>query len=146
MLPTNMPVGEGHYLTATTTSQTWDYKVNFYETDVPADIDSQTASKGNLIATVEGTEYKDAAGAKEAVNGYTQVDTSNPESPVIDLGHNIKAIQDAGLGHAYLTWNEGRWCIRMDSPNDPAYKNNKYPDSKQLAKNIVYTLPLGWIH
>lgn len=146
MLPTNLPVEKGHYLTAATTSQTWYYKVNFYETNQPADIGSQTASKGMLIATVEGTEYKDMVSAKEAVNGYMQVDTSKSDPPAIDLGHNIKAIGDAGLGHGYLIWNEGRWCIKLDSPNDPTYKNKKYPDSKQLAENIVkylndYMLP-----
>jgi hypothetical protein len=137
ILPTNVPVEKGHYLTAAATSETWYYKVNFYETDQPADIGSQKASKGNLIATVEGTEYKNAASAKEAINGYVQADTSQSGAPIIDLGHNIKAIGDAGLGHGYLIWNEGRWCINLDSPNDPAYKNKKYPDSKQLAKNIV---------
>lgn len=137
MLPTNISVGEGHYLTATTVSQTWYYKANFYETERITDINSQTAAKGNLIVTVEGTEYKNGVSAKESINGYMKVDTSQSGGPILDLGHNIKAIQDAGVGHGYIIWNEGNWCISIDSPNDPAYKNGKYPDSKQLAKNVV---------
>lgn len=135
MLPTSVPVESGRYLTATTVSKATDYKVNFYETEQPAEINSEAASKGTLLATAEGTEYKDAASAKENIIGYVQADTSNGES--LDLGHNIEAAEDAGAGHAYLIWNEGRWCIKLDSPNDPTYKNKKYPDSEQLAKNVV---------
>jgi len=66
-----------------------------------------------------------------------QIDTSNSENPLVDLGHNIRAVEEAGLGHGYLIWNEGRWCINLDSPNDSTYKNKEYPDSKLLAKNMV---------
>ncbi len=146
MLPTDVPVDNGDYLTATTVSEKWNYKVNFYQNIQPEDIDSATAAKGKLVATVEGTEYKNAASAKEAINGYSQVDTSKYPDMDVDLGHNIKALADAGMGHGYLTWNEGRWCIRLDSPNDSAYKNEEYPDSKKLAEKIVeylnnYMLP-----
>ena len=136
MLPMSVPVEKGRYLTAATVSQTTTYKVSFYETNQPAEINSQAASKGTLITAVEGTEYKDAASAKENISGYEQVDTSN-YGDLLDLGHEIKAVAAAGLGHQYLIWNEGRWCIRMDSSTDPAYKNKEYPDRNQLAKNIV---------
>jgi hypothetical protein len=56
MMPKNVPVEAGKHLTATTTSQKWYYQINFYETDIPVNINSQDASKGTLIATVEGTE------------------------------------------------------------------------------------------
>ena len=145
-LPTDVPVENGQYLTATTVSEKWYYKVTFYQNIHPDNIDSETASKGKLVATVEETEYKDTSSAKEAINGYSQVDTSKYPDMDVDLGHNIKALREAGMGHGYLTWNEGRWCIRLDSPNDPAYKNEKYPDSKKLAEEIVeylntYMLP-----
>ncbi len=136
MLPTSVPVKSGYYLTATTTSQAQDYKVNLYETAQPAQVNSQAALKGGLIATVEGTEYKDAMNAKENISGYEQADTSN-YGELLNLGHNIKAVGDAGLGHQYLIWNEGRWCLRVDSPTDPAYENKEYPDREQLAKNVV---------
>ena len=136
MLPTSVPTKSGYYLTATTASQSQDYKVNLYETAQPAEINSQAASKGTLIAAVEGTEYKDAVNAKDNISGYEQVDTSN-YGELLDLGHKIKAVGDAGLGHQYLIWNEGRWCLRVDSPTDPTYKNKEYPDREQLAKNVV---------
>lgn len=138
MLPTSVPVEKG-YLTATTTSQTTNYKANLYETKQPTKINSQAASKGTFIATVVGTEYKNAASAKENIteSGYMQVDFSNiPDSPV-DLGHRIKAMAEGGAGHQQMIWNEGRWCVRMDSPSDPAFRNKEYPDRDQLAKDIV---------
>ncbi len=136
MLPTAVPVDTGRHLTSSTNSQATDYKVNFYETDQPADLNSKAALKGTLIATVEGTEYKDAAVAQENISGYEQADTSN-YGELLDLGHNIKAVADAGLGHQQLIWNEGSWCLRVDSPTDPAYQNKEYSDNKQLAKNVV---------
>nr|WP_319489568.1 hypothetical protein [uncultured Caproiciproducens sp.] len=136
MLPISVPVKKDCYLTLITTSQTTNYKVNFYQNDQPANINSKAASSGTLIATVEGTKYKDAASAKESISGYEQADTSN-YGELLNLGHNIKAVEDAGLGHQQLIWNEGRWCLRMDSPTDPAFKNKEYPNREQLAKNIV---------
>lgn len=136
MLPTSVPTKSGYFLTTTTTSQAQNYKVNLYETIQPAEANSQSASKGALIATVEGTEYKDAVIAKENISGYEQADTSN-YGELLNLGHNIKAVGDAGLGHQYLIWNKGRWCLRVDSPTDPAYKNKEYPDREQLAKIVV---------
>lgn len=136
VLPAGVPVEEGRYWTATTASQTASYRVNFYETAQPAKINSQAAAKGTPIATVEGTEYRDAAGAKDSISGYEQVDFSN-YGTLVDLGHKIKAVGDAGLGHQYLIWNEGRWCLRIDSPIDPAFRNKKYPDGEQLAKAVV---------
>ena len=146
MLPVNVSVNKGKYLTAITTSQTWYYKINFYESSKPTDINSPAASKGNMIAVVEGTEYKNTASAKSAVSGYSQVDPSKYPDMKVDLGHNIKALGEGGLGHGYLTWNEGRWCIRVDSPNDKSYINKNYPDSKKLAESVVeylnkYMLP-----
>ena len=136
MLPANIPVEKGRYLASTTSSQATKYKVNFYEVDQPARLNSKAASKGTLIATVEGTAYKNAASAKENISGYEQADTSN-YGELLDLGHQIKAVEDAGAGHQFLTWNEGRWCIRVDSPNDPAYQNKEYPERTQLSKNVV---------
>jgi hypothetical protein len=135
MLPTSVPVTQGKYLTATTTSETWYYKVQFYEANDPTEINSQAASKGVPIATVEGTEYKNAASAKENIIGYVQINPT--QNPTIDLGHGIKGVADAGMGHSYIMWNEGHWSIKIDSPNDPQYKSTIYPDSRKLAEDIV---------
>lgn len=143
MLTTSIPIANNHYLTATTASQATDYKVNFYEIDQAAKINSQAASNGTLIASLEGTEYKDAESAKECISaaGYETVDLSSVDSnAIVDLGHQIKAVQDAGLGHQMLAWNEGRWCLHVDSPTDSAYQDKEYPDNKQLAKNVVVYL------
>ena len=135
MLPTIVPVTQGKFLTGTTHSETWYYKVSLFETAHPAIINTRSAYSGALIATVEGTEYKDEASAKASINGYTKVDPTQGFS--IDLGHGIKAVENAGMGHSYLMWNEGRWSLNIDSPNDTTYKNKKYPDSKKLAQDVV---------
>lgn len=137
MLPTSLPLEKGDYLTATTASQAQSYKVNLYEVKQPEAINSKAASKGTLIATVEGTEYQDASNAKGSISAYEKIDTSGPDEIMEDLGHHIKAMKNAGLGHQQLTWNEGHWCLWVDSPTDPAFKNNKYPDRDQLAKDVV---------
>lgn len=135
-LPSGVPVSKGHYLTAAVTSKPGDYVVNFYETDQPAQINSQASSKGTRVAAVEGTAYKNAAAAKDSIPGYEQVDTSIKDG-LVNLGHAVKAVGDAGAGHQMLTWNEGRWCIRIDSPTDSSYQNKAYPDRVQVARNVV---------
>ncbi|MEA4946079.1 MAG: M56 family metallopeptidase [Oscillospiraceae bacterium] len=138
VLPSSLPVTENRFLTATTVSQATDYKVNFYETDQAAKINSQTASGGTLIASLEGTEYQDAESAKENISGYETVDLSSVDSDaIVDLGHQIKGTWDSGLGHQVLVWNEGRWCLRVDSPTDSTYQSKTYPDNEQLAKDVV---------
>lgn len=136
MLPTSIPVEKNRYLTATTASQTTNYKVDFYEADQAAKIDSQAASKGTLIASLEGIGYKDDGSAKESISDYKQINPAEYDE-FADLGHNIRAAEQAGTGHQQLLWNEGRWYIHLDFPIDPAFRNKDYPDSKQLAENIV---------
>ena len=145
MLPTSLPVGEGLYLTATTVSKAQDYKVNYYEVKQPEAFNSKAASQGTLLATVEGTEYPDASSAKDSISAYDKVNVSGTDQ-ILDLGHNIKAAENAGLGHQQLIWNEGHWCLWVDSPSDPAFKNKEYPDRSRLAKDVVeyleqYMLP-----
>lgn len=144
MLPTSVPVAKGKYLTATTHSETWYYNTHLYETNQPANINTQAASSGTPIATIEGTEYKSSTEALNHISGYVKVNTSNGQT--VNLGNGITAVSEGATGHAYLMWNEGRWSIKMNSPSDPHYKNKTYPDSKKLAENIVaylhdYALP-----
>lgn len=139
MLPTSIPVEKNRYLTATTVSQPANYKVNFYKTINAVKINSPSSSKGTLIATLDGMKYKDAASAKESIPNYEQINTADYDE-FIDLGHNIKAVEQAGLGHQQLLWNEGRWYIYFDFPSDSTFQNKGYPDNKQLAKDIVVYL------
>lgn len=136
MLPSSIQVAPGLSLTATTASQAANYKVNLYETRQSAGINSKAASNGTLIASIEGIAYPDASSAKASISGYVDENTVSGASRE-DLGHQIKAFVDAGMGHLIYTWHEGRWCIILDSPNDATYKSSQYPDSVRLAKNIV---------
>lgn len=144
MLPTNVPVTVGKYLTAMTHSENWYYRIQFYETNQPTVVNSKAASNGTPIVTIEGTMYKDEASARDAVSGYMKVDP--PKDQMVDLGYGIIGMMEGATGHAYISWNEGRWCIKIDSPSDLAYRNKKYPDHMKLAKDIVtylekYALP-----
>ena len=136
VLPASLPVGEGRYLTATTVSQPESYQVNFYETDQPVEIDSQAASQGTPIASVEGTEYPDAPSAKKSIADYRQVNASDYDE-FLDLGNRLKAVTQAGLGHEHIFWNEGRWYVEVDSAIDPAFQIKGYPDGERLAKDVA---------
>jgi beta-lactamase regulating signal transducer with metallopeptidase domain len=140
MLPARISTAQGRYLAATTAAQTSNYKVNFYETNNAAAVNSKEASQGTPIASVEGTLYKDEANAKQTIldNNYEVLSLSSyNEEMIINLGHNIKALRECGMGHNFITWNEGRWCLHVESPSDPAYKYTKYPNSGDLAENVV---------
>lgn len=135
MLPTEVPISGETYLTATTTSQKWYYKTQLFQTNKPARVNSQAASDGTPVASVEGTEYSSSTKAHDSINGYVKADLS--QGNTIDLGHNIKAEQSGATGHDYLMWNEGRWSIKVDAPNDPNYKAKNYEDNKKVAEDIV---------
>lgn len=135
MLPNDVPVAKGQYLTSTTHSETWYYKTNFYETNQPERVNSRAAAQGILIASVEGTEYKNAASARNSINGYIQA--KPVKGMTLDLGHGIKALEEGAAGHSYIIWNEGHWCIRLDQPSDPIYRNKTYPNGKLLAERVV---------
>lgn len=145
MLPIDVPVSSGHFLSGITHSETWYYRTKLVETTHPAKVNSTSAINGQLIGTIEGTEYSSAEKAKASIPGYYRVDTSQTEM-AIDLGHGIKGMAEGAAGHGYISWNEGRWLIRIDSPNDPTYQVSTYKDSKALAKKVVtylnqYALP-----
>lgn len=136
VLPADVPVVEGKYLAATTVSQTWHYEADFFAANQPAAVNSKEASQGTPLAVVKGTKYRNLASAKDSI-GYQQVNLSAAKDFLVDLGHNIRAEEDAGCGHGYLNWNEGRWFLMMDYPNNPEYKNKTYPESEKLAQQIV---------
>lgn len=140
MLPASISTAQSRYLAATTDAQTSNYKVNFYETNSAVAVNSKEASQGTPIASVEGTLYKDEASAKQVIlyDNYGVLDLSSyNKEMIVDLGHNIKALRECGMGHNFITWNEGRWCLNVESSADPAYRYTKYPDSADLAKNVV---------
>ena len=139
LLPKNVPIDSGKFLTAVTSSGKSKYSVKLFQTSKPADINSKAASKGMLIAALTGTQMKDTGSAKESIadDGYMQVKASSCGDDCIDLGNNIKAVPDCGCGHQAIVWSEGRWCIRIDSPTDKTMASKKYPDSKPLAISVA---------
>lgn len=135
MLPTEIPASEEMYLSAKVQSEKWYYSVEFVETAEPTKINDPAVSEGRTLATIEGTEYSNASSAKQQINGYIKVDP--PKEMSLDLGKGITAQQEGAAGHSYISWNEGRWTITVDSPLDSAYQNKSYPDDKELSEKIV---------
>ncbi len=132
ILPNTLPISSGHYATATTKSETWYYRVHFYETAHPTKINAATASNGTSLATFEGTEYTDSKTAKSNIDNYIKASQTPPEQ--VDLGYGIKASVEGATGHSYLHWNEGRWSITIDSPTDHSFEKENGTDlGKQVA-------------
>ena len=132
ILPESVSVQSGKYLTASVSSGKTGYGVKFYQTDKPAGINSESAASGTLIVEVTGTDMVSAEKANQSIldSGYIKEEES---ACTIDLGSNIKAAGEAGLGHQRIIWNEGRWCICVDSPTDTTMAGQQYPDGKVLA-------------
>lgn len=136
MLPTDVPTGEGCYLTSATVSQAQSYHVNFYAVKQATAVNAKDATQGEPIVEVSGAEEKSEEDLQDIFSACQMVNPTN-SAGTVDLGHGIEGYMDAGLGHAYLTWYEGTWCMVMDGPNDPANRNPKYPDQEVFAKQIV---------
>lgn len=138
MLPKELPVDRNRYLTAVTKSLSKSYKAAFYETSRPAAPNTGDAAKGTPIAMVEGMDGKSADNSGSGFFDYEKVDPSAFKGEnALDLGHSIKAVDDVGLGHQILTWNEGRWCFHVDSPSDTAYQSKKCPGRMQMAESVA---------
>lgn len=94
----------------------------------------------NLPKGVEKRTYNSKAEADASINGYEIIKETN-----IDLGHNIKAFTEGGMGHQYISWNEGRWLIRVDYPNDLQYAAQKGMDGKTFAESVVSYLEKNYL-
>jgi uncharacterized protein YceK len=70
--------------------------------------------------------------AAASISGYQRITETN-----MDLGHNIKAFAEGAAGHQFISWNEGRWLIRVDYPNDLQYAAQKGIDGETFAKSVV---------
>jgi hypothetical protein len=83
----------------------------------------------------DGIDEKTYASEEEAAGvfeGYTKNVQTN-----IDLGHGIKGFQEGAAGHEYLSWNEGRWLIRINFPTDTRYAIDGYEGASDLAREVV---------
>lgn len=136
LAPTQIPLNKDMFLTAAIKSDSNSFNIIFMQTSKPIAINHHTlnnVSMKNRISEFGAKKYKNPSQALASMNiPPTDLNKGN-----VDLGHGIKAISDAGAGHQYLSWNEGRWFINIDSPTDPQYANKNYPTAVELGKKIV---------
>ncbi|TCP29916.1 hypothetical protein EV207_10710 [Scopulibacillus darangshiensis] len=133
MGPAKFPLDADMYLTANTGSDTNSYELVLLEMSKPVPVNTAKGyDPDKVIGKVSGKEYKSSDEANKALNPKPKVTQGN-----LDLGHGIKARTGGAAGHVYTAWNEGRWMIEIDSPTDPSYRDNNYPENKELAKKIV---------
>ncbi len=98
----------------------------------PADEESSEAQTPDDKAVIDEKAYTSAEEAAGTLEGYTKIKQTN-----IDLGHGISGFQEGAAGHEYLSWNEGRWLIRINFPTDPQYTIDGYEDGPDLGRDVV---------
>ncbi|MGG3914263.1 hypothetical protein [Rossellomorea vietnamensis] len=109
--------------------------------------DSSGKSDSNTDSTTDSNnediqkqEYDSPEEAASQIDGYEKIEQTN-----VDLGHGIKGLQEGAAGHEYLSWNEGRWLIKVDFPTDPQYKIDGYDGAEDMAKKVVDYLEKNYL-
>lgn len=112
LLPSQLPIKEGNYLTATTKIEKNKYTIVFYETKKKTPINDTSLKKNSLekliLAKYSVVKYNSLEKANEVI-GFE--DFSKAGGQKMNLGHNILGYQDAGAGALWTSWNEGRWAL-----------------------------------
>lgn len=111
VLPNELPLEKGKYLTATTKSDESRYEVVFYESDEPIAINHENLVDGQIataIARLSGEKYENE---QEASQQIAFENFSELGGQMVDLGYGITGYQDVGAGSLRTSWNEGRWAI-----------------------------------
>lgn len=145
IMPTDLPVTKGSYLTAITTTNNNDISFNFYETPTKLAInDKDIKQSGRYVGQLTITIYDSKKLVSEEID-----QTVFNSGKAIDLGHGITGYQDAGAGSLFTSWNEGRWAIIARSLTE------KPEESIATAKGTVefletHMLPIpkeyGYLH
>jgi len=125
LLPTSFPLDKGKTLAASIDSNTSNaFQVTFYAVDQPVALNdsslTKSGSKAAVIATFEVNTYKDP----NSTDIFPNEETGNvPDDMKVDLGHGIKGVVEGAAGSQYLTWNEGRWTLRIQSISEDQMNN-----------------------
>ena len=112
LLPSQLPIKEGQYLTATTKIEKNNYTIVFYESKKKVPVNDSSLKTNTLeksiVAKYSVVEYNSLEKANEVI-GFQ--DFSKAGGQKVNLGHNIIGYQDAGAGALWTSWNEGRWAL-----------------------------------
>lgn len=132
--PGKIPHDAHQYVTAMTASDSNQYTVTLFQTEQPVAVNSEHFTKTEATAKLGefgAQRYESATAARRQI-GYDEVDNER-----VKLNEDISAAVDAGAGHVYMAWNEGRWLVEIDSPGNPKYAYDQQTSRKKVAKNIV---------
>lgn len=94
--------------------------------------DNTSDSRHEEEGLVKETQYSSKEEAVNAIENYYEIEQTN-----VDLGHGIKGHAEGAAGHQYISWNEGKWLIEVNFPNDPEYAVDDYDNGEAMAKTIV---------
>ncbi|MEJ8307100.1 hypothetical protein [Saccharibacillus sacchari] len=118
VLPTEFEIADGHYLTASIEkNEEAAFNVVFYETEqvVPVDDDSLAPTgETPILAIVNAESYADPLSQEDIFFTAPDLD-SIPADMSVDLGNGIQGMQEGAAGTQYLTWQEGRWVLQIQS-------------------------------
>lgn len=120
ILPKELPITKGTFLTATTKAEANQVEVLFYESKEYLPINDRKLKNSQTATVIARLVVKQYPNAKEANEQISFVNYSQNGGQKVDLGYNIKGYQDAGAGSLWTGWNEGRWALathtRTDNP------------------------------
>jgi len=138
ILPSELPLEKGKYLTAKTKSDENHYEVVFYESTEPVAINHENLADSQIIARFNAQQYESVQEASEQV---AFENFSELGGQPIDLGYGITGYQDAGAGSMWTSWNEGRWAIAAHT------RTSEGESGEKLAREATefletHTLPI----
>ncbi|MGE7091484.1 hypothetical protein ACQKII_08460 [Lysinibacillus sp. NPDC048646] len=141
VLPKELPVTEGTFLTATTKVKEKQVEIVFFESEtyMPInDIKLKNSTEATVIAKLLVTQYDSVAQANEQI-AFEEYSQNGGQQ--VDLGFNMKGYQDAGAGSLWTGWNEGRWALATHTRTDNPEAGVKL--AKQAVQFLeTHTLPI----
>lgn len=139
LLPSNIQVSEGMYLSALTYGEESGYKVKLFETASPVKVNDPQLEKLVPFAVLSGTLFELEKMANSEVN-YQQIQEG---MPTVDLGYDIVGYQEGAAGSTYTTFHEGRWSITVRSSTIDSAEDVGIDLAKEVVEKLeVQLLPI----
>ncbi|MGE7910437.1 hypothetical protein [Lysinibacillus xylanilyticus] len=111
ILPKELPITKGTFLTATTKAEDNQVEVLFFESKEVLPINDMKLKNSQTATAIARLVVKQYQNPKEANEQIAYQNFSQNGGQKVDLGYNIKGYQDAGAGSLWTGWNEGRWAL-----------------------------------
>ncbi|WP_373895282.1 hypothetical protein ACUL41_14395 [Virgibacillus natechei] len=108
--------------------------------DEAASKEQHAESEDTSNSNIKETDYSNEQEAADAIENYEEIEETNT-----DLGHGVKALAEGATGHQYISWNEGKWLIRVNAPTDPEYATGNYENGEELARTVVDYLETNYL-